>query len=170
MKKNKLLVFLIISLAFNLAVLGVFAFHRFSGESSESISEDPAHCDPHLCRRFARDFGLPHASAERFATEMGRYREEEKGLRRRIGNSRMQLMSLFNDKKPDSVAIEEKVEEIAGLQEELEKIMIRRLLRVNSVLSDSERVRFNRILMRRMCGERPHHPPFIGRGGRDEEL
>ncbi len=170
MKKNKLLVFLIISLAFNLAVLGVFAFHRFSNDGSERLSGGDDQCDSHVCRQFARNFGLPHASAERFATEMGRHREDEQRLRRKIGDARMELMSLFHEQKPDSVAIEEKVEEISGLQGELEKIMIRRLLRVNSVLSDSERVRFNRILMRRMCGERPHRPPHIGRGGRDEEL
>ena len=165
MKNKRLAIFLIISLAFNMAVLGVFLAHWLREDSGGE-----SYCDPQQCRTFARRFGLNPPTAERFSTEMSRFRKDERKLRAGISESRMELMELLHSPEPDSGMIDRKVEEISELQGELEKIMVRRLLRVNSVLSDSEKVRFHRILRRRMCRDRPPHPPVLERGGNCEEL
>jgi len=165
MSKNKLIIFLVVSLAFNMAVLAVFAFHRLGEESEGSV-----YCDHQQCRMFARNFGLHPSRVDRFATEMSRFREDEIRLRGRIREARMDLMGLFQSSSPDSAKIIKQVDQISELQGELEKIMIRRLLRVNSVLSDSERVKFHRILMHRMRGERHPHPRGRKIGGSHEEF
>ncbi len=165
MKRSSRSIFLIISLAFNLAVVTVYAVNRLDNEAERKSS-----CDHHNCRSFARSFGLPLSSAERFAEEMGRFSEDERKLRSSIMEARIELMDLFRAAPPDSEAIESKVEEISGLQGELEKIIVKRLLRANSVLSPSEKERFHRILMRRMCRELPSHHPLFERGGSCEEL
>jgi Spy/CpxP family protein refolding chaperone len=165
MLRNKLAVILVISLAFNLAVLIVFAANLLDSEE-----ESYRYCDPHVCRAFARRFGLRPSAADSFAMEMNRYREEEEELREEIMKARIELMDLFHSPEPDSNAIDSRVEKISELQGELEKIVVRRLLRANSVLSDSEKVRFHRILRRRMHMDRKQHPPVFNRGGRCEEF
>lgn len=153
MSKNKLTVALVISLSFNVAVLSVFGYLYFSNRAnSGDVSETAGNtaCDPYRCSRFARSFGLHPEKVERFTAEMSSYGEEESELRYSIMESRHRLMDMLHGKEPDEAEVMKQIDEISGLQGKLEKILAKRLLRVNSVLSVSERERLHTLLRNRM--------------------
>jgi len=176
MKSNKLVVLVIISLAFNVAVLAVFVFFLVHNDADEPefAYHPPRSCgDPLLCRHFAGKFGLHPERADSFASEMNKFGGEEKELEGRITEARFELMELLHETQPDEKVLMKKVGEIADLQGELEKILVKRLLQVNSLLSNSERTRFHKLLKRRMGIRRgprnclPQHPEAPKVGGKE---
>ncbi len=144
---------LIISLAFNIAVFAVFSIlffsQRVTSEESEALDGKRV-CDPSRCVEFARRFGLKPGKAERFASEMSGFGEEERAIRIAIIEARGQLMDLLRETPQNEDEIMKKVDRISSLQGRMERMLVRRLLRVNSVLSESERERLHRHLMHRM--------------------
>ncbi len=173
MKRSKLTALIIISLAFNVAVLSVFGFfllHHHDDEPEFDFHKGKTCPGPRGCRHFARRFGLHPEKADSFAVEMNKFSGEEKELED-IREARFELMELLRESEPEEKALMNKVGEISNLQGELEKILVKRLLHVNSLLSKSERGRFHKLLRRRMGMRRrpetflPPHPEILREGG-----
>lgn len=155
MTNRSLKLFLIVSLVFNIAVLTVFSIlffsQRVTSEENQTFNGRRI-CDPRRCVNFARRFGLEPEKAERFASAMADFSEEERALRMKIIETRGQLMDLLRESPPKEDEIMKKVDRISSLQGRMEKILVGRLLRVNTVLSEPERERLHRHLMHRMGG------------------
>ncbi|HMA77233.1 MAG TPA: periplasmic heavy metal sensor [Candidatus Krumholzibacteriaceae bacterium] len=153
MNRNKLTVLVIISLAFNVAVLAVFGYFILRPDNGGGVSvlnRPPACPGPRRCRHFARKFGLHPEKTDSFVVEMSKYTGEERKIEDRIAKARIELIELLQQSQPDEEELMLKVDEISSLQNELEKILVRRLLQVNSLLSKSEKERFNKLLFHRM--------------------
>jgi hypothetical protein len=174
MKRSKLTALIIISLAFNVAVLSVFGFfllHHGDNEPEFGFHPDKSCPGPRECRHFAKKFGLHPERADSFAIEMNKFSGEERELEDRITKARFELMEILRESQPEEKALMNKVGEISNLQGELEKILVKRLLHVNSLLSKSERGRFHKLLQRRMGMRRrsktflPPHPETLREGG-----
>ncbi|MDZ7861041.1 MAG: hypothetical protein U5O15_10340 [Candidatus Krumholzibacteriota bacterium] len=174
MNRNKLSILVIISLAFNVAVLAVFGYFILRPDSGDAVSvlnRSPECPGPRTCRHFARRFGLHPEKADSFVVEMSKFTGEERKIEDRIAKARIELIELLQGSQPDEEELMLKVDEISSLQNGLEKILVRRLLRVNSLLSKSEKERFNKLLFHRMGMRRagrhfPGHPEFPGKGVR----
>ena len=161
MKGSKLTVLVILSLAFNVAVLAVFGFfllHRDADEPEADLHAYRLCPGPRVCRHFAGRFGLNSGRADSFVTEMNKFGGEEKKIEDRITEKRFELMQLLHESQPDENALMKIVDEISGLQGELEKILVSRLLRVNSLLSKTERAKFHKMLLPRMRMRRGPEP------------
>ena len=156
MSENSLKVALILSLAFNVAVVGavVYGFARrpgpgggpLRGRDTETVGGRYAH----LCR----GIGVPQERMTRFSRVMWRSSEEMSGTRMRLETARGELMELLRAPEPDSAAVMAKVDEISALQGELEKKLVGRLLKASEVLQPEERGRLMRLIGRR-CAQFP---------------
>ncbi len=145
---------LIVSLSFNLAVVATLAYgwvmkERLHGpENHHEGSRSALFCRG--CSRIARHIGLEGERAAEFERILVASGEETGELGRRLRQSRREMMKLLWDEESDEQAVLRKVEEISILQGELEKIIVQRLLRANSILSGEERVRLLHYMKRRM--------------------
>ncbi len=146
MSSWKLKAALIVSLSFNAAVLGTVAVHwRAHGKAADRM--EIRRCDPEeSCRkrshRLATEIGLCDSKTKFVEREMLRACSAEEGIRERIGRERSELLDLFHAASPDSKAIMDKVDGISTLQSDLEKSIVRKLLRSHSILDPAERERF----------------------------
>ncbi|MBN1886191.1 MAG: periplasmic heavy metal sensor [Candidatus Krumholzibacteriota bacterium] len=150
-------VLLVLSLAFNLAVAASLGWlwisrERETGDSAPHVSA-PDPCGP-ACRMLSRRMGLRGERAELVHRIMGQSLETTRDLRERIGADRRRLVVLLTGDEPDSAAIMQTVDDISTLQGELEKVLVERLMKVRSVLDESEMHIFHRML-----GETAGPPP-----------
>jgi Spy/CpxP family protein refolding chaperone len=153
---NKWKAIVIISLTFNIAVVcalvyGTVYHARFNGERPYRDYGMPGRSrGMHLGRRM----GLPPDKMLEVGRIFDELRDESAELQEKLGTARGELVDLIHAEEPDETAVMEKTEEISAIQGELEKLLVRRLLRVNDILDPEERERFLQLLKRKM------HPGF----------
>lgn len=146
MSSAKLKAALIVSLAFNAAVLGTAAA-RWGSRPDAAESRKPARRDfEQSCversRHLAKGIGLCDSKTVFIEREMLKACSAETGIRERIERERDELFDLFRAERPDSQAIMNKVDSISSLQGDLEKSIVRKLMRSHSILDPAERERF----------------------------
>jgi Spy/CpxP family protein refolding chaperone len=155
MKRDSLKIALVLSLAFNAAVIGAFAYGLVRGNAPERLGMHPKFGpgDPFGGRtaRFARQIGMPHERAMRFSRVMADSSEGMKDLRDNLQKARRELVTLIGAPEPDEKAIMAKVDEISAIQGQLERRLIHRVLGASSTLRPEERERFMRMIRMR-CG------------------
>jgi Spy/CpxP family protein refolding chaperone len=150
MDRNSLKIALVLSLAFNIAVIGAFAYgfarRSASGGFGPPHGDLPPDAFGRRCSRFARQIGIPAERAARFSRTMadtsGGMRDERANLQRARG----ELVELMGAAEPDEKAIMAKVDEISVIQGRLEKRLIHRALGARATLSPKERERFMRMI------------------------
>ncbi|HUV36471.1 MAG TPA: periplasmic heavy metal sensor [Patescibacteria group bacterium] len=149
---NRWKVILIVSLAFNFAVAGSLVYGlalrgRFTGESEYQDERMPAgRRGMHLGRRM----GLPQEKMVRVGRIFDDLHDETVDLRERLAVARGALIELLNAERPDQGAIMDKIDEISAIQGELEKLLMKRLLRVHEILDPGEREQLLHLLQKRM--------------------
>ncbi len=155
MSRDNLKIALVLSLVFNVAVLGAFAYGLVRGIGSERFGppagDGPG--DPFGRRtvRFARQMGIPHERALHFSRLMADSTEGMRDLRKDLQQARGELVTLIGASEPDEKAIMAKVDEISAIQGQLERKLIHRVLGASSTLRPEERERFMRMIRIR-CG------------------
>jgi Spy/CpxP family protein refolding chaperone len=164
MNSGKLKAVLIVSLVFNLAVVGAFAYRwtRTPRSSFRGIRTGEEHEEflRTRSRHLARRLQLPPEKAEhleQILIESGRQAEE---TRKRLFEARRELFTILEQEEADRDEIMAKVEEISKLQGELEKHHIQVYLDTRSVLDPEEQERFRRLIRRGMkhwLHGRSHH-------------
>lgn len=171
---GKLKAILIISLAFNLAVLAAFTFawvrhSRFD----EPLLHHPGALEQidRRCRRLANRISLPCEKAEHLERIMVGEEDEHRRVQDRLHEARGELFEMIWAAEPDEEAVMGKAEEVAILQSELEKLFIQRLLKARSILDPEEEKRFYDHMRRRMdrrfySKTRSHRPPRREEGRR----
>jgi Spy/CpxP family protein refolding chaperone len=155
MSRDNLKIALVLSLVFNVAVLGAFAYGLVRGIGSERFGPPPG-CGPGdpfggPGNRLARQIGMPRERALHFSRVMADSTEGMRDLRRNLQKARGELVALIGASEPDEKAIMAKVDEIAAIQGRLERKLIHRVLGASSTLRPEERERFMRMIRIR-CG------------------
>lgn len=172
MNSSKLKVALIISLVFNVAVLGAFAFgwvRQSKARKYERVRKE--RFERPSARRFHRlskHVGLPEEKAQQIEQIMMESDEKVDELKATLRERRKELADLLIAGEPDENEVMAKVDEIAALQGELEKLLVQRLLRVHSVLDKEEREKFMELIRRKMVPRhrgRMHHPEYMHHPG-----
>jgi Spy/CpxP family protein refolding chaperone len=171
---GKLKALLVVSLAFNLSVLAALTYgwvrHSQTGRAPLRHERELDRID-RRCRRLADRISLPGDKAEHLERIMVGEEEEHKLIRDRLHEARGELFEMVWADEPDEQAVMEKVEEVAKLQGELEKLFTQRLLKARSILDPEEEKRFHDHMMRRMDRlfgdeKRPHRYPHRDGGRR----
>ena len=148
MGRDSLKIALILSLAFNLAVVGAFAY-GYARRPAPGVFGPPPGIAPGdsfggRCSRFASQIGIPRERAVRFSHVMADSSEGMRDLRMSLQKARGELVELIGAPESGEKAIMAMVEEIAAIQGQLEKKLVTRLLGVSSTLEPGERERFMR--------------------------
>ncbi len=172
MKGNALKIALVVSLVFNAAVIGAFAYGVARGPA-------PGVCGPHpgfppgepfagRTRLFARRIGLPRERAMVFSRAMADTAGGIRELRLRVQRERGELAGLMSAPRVDEKAILAKVDTISALQGQLERRLVSRLIGVSATLRPEERERFMRVIRSRCGACEPGCPegPPEGRKGK----
>lgn len=155
MSRDNLKIALVLSLVFNVAVLGAFAYGLIRGIGSDRFGQPPG-CGPgdpfgRHTARFARQMGIPRERAMHFSRLMADSTEGMRDLRTDLQQARGELVALIGASEPDEKAIMAKVDEISVLQGQLERKLIHRVLGASSTLRPRERERLMRVIRVR-CG------------------
>jgi Spy/CpxP family protein refolding chaperone len=171
MGRDRLKIALVVSLAFNLAVISAFVYGFARKGAPDDFSRPRAGAGPNAsageCCRFARQMGLPRARAARFSQLMTARSKEMVELRGRLQRARRELVELIDVQPPDEQRIRAKVDEISAIQGEIEKRLVTRLLSVNRILQPEERQRFMH-LIRGRCMPCPNEVPNAPERARQE--
>lgn len=151
MNRDVLKIALILSLAFNIAVVGALAYGFVRKSAPENYCSMQGRGAPpdsfgRECRHFARDIGVPHERAARFSRVMADTSGGMRETRSRLQKARAELVALLGAERPDEKSIMAKVDEISGLQGELEKRLVRRLIDASSTLDPAERERLMHVV------------------------
>lgn len=149
---NRWKVILIVSLVFNLAVAGSlvygWAYHARVAGGREALDErvSSGRRGMHLGRRM----GLSRDKTVRVERIFDASRDETADFRERLQTARGTLVDLLHAERPDEEAIMSMIDEISAIQGELEKLLVKRLLRVHEVLDPEEREQLLHMMQKRM--------------------
>jgi Spy/CpxP family protein refolding chaperone len=174
MSRDSLKIALVLSLAFNLAVIGAFAY-GFARRPSPAFFGPPGGRPPGDPFRgrvsvFARQIGMPDERAARFSHIMADSSGGMRDLRVGLQRERAELVELLGAPKPDEKAIMAKVDEISALQGQLERKLVSRLIGVSATLRPDERQRFMRVIRIRCGACEPGVRTGPGRGREESEV
>lgn len=150
MGRDSLKIALILSLAFNVAVVGAVVYGFARRPVPEGFGPSPWGPPGDMLRgrasHFARQIGMPDERAARFSHIMADSSAGMRDLRVSLQRSRGELIELIGASKPDEKAIMLKADEISAIQGKLEKRLIARLLGANSMLEPKERERLMHVI------------------------
>ena len=143
--KRTLLIAAIIFLAIvNVAALGTIAFHRFFHDGGP-----PPHRQPELSPGSGRSFhflrqelSLTDEQIDQMQSERALFEQEMGQVRTELHNKRKALMGALKASEPDKTRIYQLVDEIGGLQLELEKQGIEHILRHRQILTPEQHEKF----------------------------
>ncbi|MCX5752223.1 MAG: periplasmic heavy metal sensor [Candidatus Krumholzibacteria bacterium] len=174
MSRDSLKIALVFSLAFNVAVIGAFAYGLACRKGCEGFGialrcgpEDPLGGP---CGRLARQIGMPRERALRFSRIVADSAEGMRDLRGGLQKARGELVMLIGVPEPDEKAIMAKVDEISAIQGQLEKRLVHRVLGASSTLRPEERERLMRVI-RIQCGGCDNVVPECPKGaGKESEV
>ncbi|MDD3643704.1 MAG: periplasmic heavy metal sensor, partial [Candidatus Krumholzibacteria bacterium] len=103
-------------------------------------------------RHLSRCIGLSAKSAKCFEDAMAASSDEAKKVKAELDRHRERLFHLMQADRPDEERIMREVDSIAGLQGDLEKLLVKRLLDSRSVLDPDEDERLMYLIR---CSMRP---------------
>jgi Spy/CpxP family protein refolding chaperone len=147
---------LIVSLAFNLAVVATVAAGWATRDDKPAWTGGVADgermsIDDHG-RQLSKCIGLSGKSAKCFEEAMASSSGEARKVKNELDRHRQRLLHLIQAGQPDEERIMAEVGEIAGLQGDLEKLLVKRLLDSRSVLEPDEDERLMYLIR---CSMRP---------------
>ena len=146
MSSWKLKALLIVSLCFNAAVAGTIITHLLisghSGHGKDLDSLAPEEACRVKSHVLAAGIGLSDSKTVHLEHEMVRCCPMEEKIRGKIDSERADLLMLFHAAEPDTKAIMLKVERIASLQGDMEKSLVRKLIKSHALLDSDEREKF----------------------------
>ncbi|GEM_PF-5831915 len=161
MSKKMTAALLIVSLSFNLAILGVFLYKQFV---PSPMPYAPRHIPPPF-----RAMGVDEQQREQLMTIMRSFRRENHSLQMEIRQNEKALMDVLRRQPGDSAAIDSLVTAISRLREEHSRRAMKKLSEAGKLLDEEQRGLLLDMLMRsrmgRMRGKKgpPMTPPGMGR-------
>ena len=140
MSKRTLKAILVVSLAFNLAVVATVAVGyaiREADTAGQTADGTKIPIDDHG-RHLSESLGLSGEQARCFEQVMTAKSDKAREIKVELEKERKDLFHLLQAKEPDEQAIMARVDSIAGLQGDLEKFLVKRLIDSRMVLSPEE--------------------------------
>jgi Spy/CpxP family protein refolding chaperone len=135
MKKNLIILFLVLLTIVNVAALATIAYHRFQPKGHFPPEGRP----PDMHKDFIQqELGLNEKQAKEFRAHFERGRKETEPILDSIEVKRMALMDELSANEPDKDRLNRLAEEIGSLQAELQKKMIVHLLEGKSLLTPEQ--------------------------------
>ena len=150
---------MIISLIFSIAVISTLVFGFIRMSRIEERSRRKYHTRETVgrrCRSLAEDMGLSREKAARFERIMTGPEGKSDSVRAQLRETRGELFELIWSETPRYEDVMRKVDEVAALQGELERLLVGSLLEARSILDPEEEERFFKHMRSRMKGL-PHH-------------
>lgn len=159
MSKKALTIVLVVSIGINLGLLGFMAYKavdkaRFFGGRRP------------LTHWLGTVEGITPEQQDRIKAIMSEGRAPIETLMDDLFAKRCELTLLIAEPNPDLAAIDAKIAEIAGVQAQMERLIVGQLLAVRTELTPEQRQLLSEYMGK--CMVPPHHgPPFDGRKGPD---
>jgi Spy/CpxP family protein refolding chaperone len=161
MKKNLIILFLVLLTIVNVAALATIAYHRFQPKGYFLPEGRP----PDMHKNFIQqELGLNEKQAKEFEAHFERFRMETEPIHDSLEVKRIQLMEEISADEPDKDKLNRLAEEMGSLQAELQKKMIVHLLEGKSLLTPEQQKKFFSLFKERRGGE----GEFRGPGGMKE--
>ncbi len=154
MNKRTLKAILVVSLAFNLAVVATVSVGlavRDSGTPGQSIGDGEIPIDDHG-KHLSQCLGLSGEKAKCFEDVMAEASDKAGKIKAELERERDDLFHLLQEIEPDEQAIMAKVDSISVLQGDLEKLLVKRLVDSRAVLEPEEDARLLYLIR---CSMRP---------------
>ena len=168
MKKNLVILFLVLLTIVNIAALATFAYHRFHPKGPFHPMGRPDTPESFI----KRELDLNEGQAKEFEAQAKRFEEEIEPIRDSLEAKRSDLMNEIMAKEPSMDKLNKLSEEIGALHAKLEKRTSLHLLQGKSLLTPEQQKKFfslfkegkDRIRELRKRGNRreggPEHPDF----------
>jgi Spy/CpxP family protein refolding chaperone len=142
MKKNLIIVFLILLTIVNVAALGTIAYHRLHAKRP---FPPKGRTDGHM-KFLQQELGLSEEQARDFESHMERFRMETEPIQDSIRTIRTELMSELTKPEPDVQRLNKLAEEIGTLEVRLKKKSITHMLEGRSLLTPEQLKKFLSLL------------------------
>jgi Spy/CpxP family protein refolding chaperone len=158
MKKNLIILFLVLLTIVNVAALATIAYHRFYPRGHFPPEGPP----PDMHKNFIQqELGLNEKQAKEFEAHFEKVRKETEPILDSLEVKRVKLMDELAADEPDKDKLNRLAEEIGSLQAELQKKMIVHLLEGRSLLTPEQQKKLFSLFKERRGGE----GEFRGPGG-----
>jgi Spy/CpxP family protein refolding chaperone len=138
MKKNLVILFLVLLTIVNIVALATFAYHRFHPKMPFPPMERPDTPE----RFIKRELDLNEEQAKEFESQAKRFQEEIAPIRDSLEAKRSDLMNEIMAEKPSLDKLNQLSEEIGALHVELEKRTSMHLLKGKSLLNPEQQKKF----------------------------
>ena len=165
MRQRWLVLALVFSGMVNLAAIGTIGYHGWRVRRPAPPSQRPFEEMPAPLRR---ELSLDPDQMEKLAEHRRQSREEMGKIRQGLFEARTRLMELLRSPDPDSLAVEDLLQQMVSSQMAMERKVIHDLLRMRQVLTPEQRERFMRMMERRFRWNDmgpEHGPEHKGRRG-----
>ena len=148
MRTKWLIIALMFSVVVNVAALGTIGFHWWKVRGVRPPLP-PFPPPKEMLRPLRRPLDLTSDQMQELGTQRRRISEEIRGIRKDLLDSRARLMELLRSLDPDSMAVEEILQEIASSQVALERKVIHSILRMKRTLTPEQREKLLQMMERR---------------------
>ena len=162
MRTKWLIMALAFSVVVNVAALGTIGFHWWKVQSVRPPLP-PFPPPKEMLRPLRRPLDLTSDQMQELGTQRRRISEEVRGIREDLLESRARLMEFLRSPDPDSMAVEEILQEIASSQVALERKVIHNILRMKQALTPEQREKLLQMMERRGGWDSPKMGPGFGR-------
>lgn len=153
--KNKLLILgFIFSVAINVAVLSTMGFHWWGSCGEERHRGVPRH---HQKSFLSRELNLSESQSEQVESLKESLQADMKKIKLPLYEKRTQLINLLMEPEPNREKINLKLNEIASLQADLQRLTINYLLKQKAALDSEQQERFGALIKKRFYREVGHH-------------
>jgi len=142
MRQRWLVLALVFSGMVNLAAIGTIGYHGWRVRTSRRPFEE-------MPAPLRRELSLNPDQMEKLGEHRQQSREEMGRIRQGLLETRTRLMELLRSPDPDSMAVEDLLQQMVSSQMAMERRVIHDLLRLRQVLTPEQREQFMRLMERR---------------------
>jgi len=150
MWKNLKLLLVILSVALNVAFIGVWAAQAVSARSTVKSDHGTGGARGPVWCPLLREVGVSPEQWRRIEPHLSEFQKARQGVCRKIRQARSDIIDLIASPAPDRNAIQAKQELVWTGQREVQNLLIEHLLRQKELLSPSQQKAFFDAMRKRM--------------------
>ena len=142
MKKNLIILFLVLLTIINVAALATFAYHRFHFKRDFPLRGGPDRQPDRHMDFVKHELGLNEEQVKEFESRNKRFREETKAIHDSLRAKRRELMDEIAAEEPSLEKLDRLTEEIGTLEITLKKRTTAHLLEGKAILTPEQQKKF----------------------------
>jgi len=166
MKKNLLILGLILSGGINIGVLAAIGYNRLEKSCKEGHTEEERHA---AVTFLIKELDLSPAQEKEIESLRKSLELKVEEIGTKLREKRVQLVDLLKESQPDLEKINNQLSEIETLQTELQKMAITNLLQEKKILSPEQQEKFFSIILKRLFHEEDHRNGDLLPKGREKQ-